>query len=310
MSKAWISAFTGALAAMALIAGLAYANTSLQVQVRDAAGNPVANATVCAGTSSARASRGFGHTNANGVAVLNVADSSGPLVITAHSGTRGGQQSIPGSLTLATVTLPASGGPVCPDGTPTPTPGTVTIDRRAVQERADELARQPHPGVLGPINLNGERCFGAAGQGCSDTIGGVGTCIGGSCTINAGSWEHDECCVRNRDGGMCDGKFEEMAAVVGAGGPPQVCQAQFNKAFARVGTLLSWRRAVNFNTVNTTGNVDFAAYCAPAGTLMPAGEAGRFCCSRQARDLTGTEAGAVSLTNLRQLAGDTIRVCR
>jgi hypothetical protein len=190
------------------------------------------------------------------------------------------------------------------------TPGTLPIDRRGIQDKVDELATRDRPGVVGPINVNGERCFGAAGQGCSDTIGGVGTCVGGACTINAGSWEHDECCVRNRDGGMCDGKFEEMAAVVGVGGPPQVCQAEFNKAFARVGTPLSWRRAVNFNTVNTTQTVDFAAYCAPAGTLMPAGEASRYCCSRAARDVTATESAALNLTNLRQLAGDTIRVCR
>ena len=315
MSKSWMTAgVVGGMAAALFVAGLAWAvGTSLQVQVRDAAGRPVANATVCAGTAADRASRGFGRTNANGIANIALATPSGSpmaIVVTANLGTRGAAVTTTG-IAAPMLTLPASGGPACPETATTVAPGTVPIDRKAIRDRIEEMGPAPRPNLIGPINMAPERCFGAAGTGCGDTIGGIGTCIGGSCTINAGSWQHDECCMRNRDGGMCDGRFEEIVTAQGIGGPPQVCQAEFNMAFSRVGTPLSWRRPVDVNVVNNSGTVDFAAYCAPAGTFMPRREAARFCCSRQARPLNTGEAVGVSLAGLRNLAGgDTIDICR
>ncbi len=314
MIKPWIFAgVVGALAAVLLVTGMATAvGISLQVQVRDAAGRPAANATVCAGTSNDRASRGFARTNANGLAIVALATPSGSpmaIVVTANLGTRGASVTTTGIATPM-LTLPAAGGPACPESAPNISPGTFVVDPTAIRDHVREVTPNAPP-LVGPINMAPERCFGAAGTGCNDSIGGVGTCFGGSCTINAGSWQHDECCLRNRSGGMCDGRFEEIVTAQGIGGPPQVCQAEFNMAFSRVGTPLSWRRQINVNTVNNSGTVDFAGYCAPAGSFMPRGEASRFCCSRQARALNPAESAAASVAHLQTLAGgDTIQVCR
>lgn len=314
MSRSWVFASViGGVAAALLVAGIAPAvGTSLQVQVRDAAGRPVPNATVCAGTANDRASRGFAKTNANGLAIVALATPSGSpiaMVVTANLGTRGAAVTTTG-IAAPMLTLPASGGPACPENTTQVGPGRFVVDGTTIRDHINEVARD-RPELIGPINMAPERCFGAAGTGCNDSIGGVGTCIGGSCTINAGSWQHDECCLRNRSGGMCDGKFEEIFTAQGVGGPPQVCQAEFNMAFSRVGTPLSWRRQINVNTVNNSGTVDFTNYCAPAGSFMPRGEANRFCCSRQARALNAAESAAVSVAHLQTLTGgDTIQICR
>ena len=46
------------------------------------------------------------------------------------------------------------------------------------------------------------RCYGAIGDNCGAADGfNFGLCAGNRCMINAGSWEHDECCVAYRKNG-------------------------------------------------------------------------------------------------------------
>ena len=52
-----------------------------------------------------------------------------------------------------------------------------------------------------------ESCFGALGARCGAQSEGLDTpvaiCLNGQCLINAGSWEHDECCWQFPNGNVC-----------------------------------------------------------------------------------------------------------
>lgn len=297
-----------------------WAANTLQVQVLDSAGRPVAGAAVCAGTEARRAERGAGVTNSSGVAVLSLAAASdpggsgavsglipvtSPVQVTASREGRGATRVLAGApggggtaLVTTSITLPAAvGGPQCPAPTAAAGPivGGVALDSAAIRARAAEMANQPRP-VIG-VELNRpEFCFGAAGQGCGDSLMKLSTCIGGLCQINAGSWRHDECCVRNRNGGMCDNRLEELVtAQPVAGSTGQVCMADFNKSLRRLGTPLTWTRNVDRERANNTGVVNHPEYCAPRGSLMVEGEQS-MCCSRSAQALGSIEAAAVAVT--------------
>lgn len=277
----------GAAAAMLALHATsgAQAQRTVSVTVLDGAGRPVAGANVCAGSSSAsRGDLGSARTDANGRATMAVSApqsgspvASSVVTITASTSTVGGAVVTP---LAAIVVRTTPNGPRCPAAAISGS--LVRPDTRTIRQNL------PAPtGGFTPVRINlGKRCLGAAGMNCGDVAGEVSTCANGECTINRGSWEHDECCVANPDGGMCDGKFEELITAQGIdGGPPQVCQAEFNMAFTRLNGPFSWRRPVNFATRNTTGTVVRAEYCARQGDFVPAGEQ-RFCCSQAAATLS------------------------
>lgn len=307
----------GMLAAGAAALAMANATTaqvsrSVIVTVVSASGAPVANALVCAGSATDRAALGGGQTNASGTISLSIpAATSGPVLITGGTATAGAAITMPGALGMATLRLPASGGPACPSATqPATAPGQLSAAQvAAVRARAGEPV-QPMRGLVGDLGA-GQRCFGAAGQNCGDVSGERSTCNSGdrTCQINAGSWLHDECCVRRPEGGMCDGRLEEAVTQV-IPGMAQACQGEFNKAVARLGTKFTWKREVDFTIRNTTGLVNHAQFCAPKGTAVDLGLGEqRFCCSGQARPISDAEFDRLDLRTQNVAPRNRIGTC-
>ena len=299
--------------------GTAYAQTrALQVSVVDPAGTAVANAEICVDGVRSGARLGEGRTDAAGRASVFVGEEEAPplggpaitqLRVTASAGPRGAMiQS--GPIALVTVRLPASGGPRCATGQVAQTPpGQIPIDRAAISARIESLpTRQGFESVR--ISMIRERCFGAAAMQCGDQPGQAGTCIPGIqvCTINVGSWKHDECCIANPQGGVCGLNPAAPAGPGGFSSSSTVCQAEFNMAATRLLTPLSWQRHIDFARVNTTGIVEHAAYCAPPATLMAEGEE-RYCCTGRVRVLASAERAALPARVLEILPARDIRAC-
>lgn len=140
-----------------------------------------------------------------------------------------------------------------------------------------------------------ETCFGAAGMACGALAAewGISTCVGIPgvsswlyCTVNEGSWTHDQCCVRNPDGFLCGGA---------SAGPGSVCSSEFGYAFATALTPYSWGRMVNSSVVNRTGVVTHDLYCAQSGT--PVWMADRHRCCDGSREFSWTDAAAFTARN-------------
>ena len=131
-------------------------------------------------------------------------------------------------------------------------------------------------------------CFGAAGPGCATgSQGGPTFCRPQpgtpllECMVHAGSIEHDTCCRAQPNGKGCGGKPEA----------PQQCSYEWAKAQDRTTRGLYWTRHLDPREANHGSQVDFDKYCAPAGTVVAAGDE-RHCCTRAAqaieeRDLHG-----------------------
>jgi hypothetical protein len=304
----------------ALIANTtAHAQTrTLQVTVTDTAGAAVANADICVDSAQNGARLGEGRTDAAGHASVNVLADAAPslsappvvaLRVTASAGARGAAVQS-GALAMVAVRLPGAGGPHCATGQLAQSgPGQFAIDSAALQARIAALPRPPGFEFV-QLNMSPERCFGAAGMRCGDEPGQAGTCnpFNQTCTINVGSWKHDECCFDNPRGGMCGLNPAAPLAPGGISSSTTICQADFNMAAARLLTPFSWSRRIDFNRVNTTGTVDHAAYCAPAGTLMGEGEQS-FCCSGRVRVLLSSERSGLSQRVLDILPARDIRAC-
>ena len=261
-------------------------------------GQPVANATVCAGVSNDLNQLFQGATDAQGRAQFAKVP-QGPFVVTANSGGRGAQQSFnfatPGRVPVFSVeiALPAAGGPSCPTTAAGPS-------RRVGQGFKDFVV--PTVPAFKSIELkNTQFCFGALGNQCGQPQGIIppsALCTNGSCLINGGSWDHDECCFRNRQGMAC--QIGPVDAVTGHNGQ---CVAAWDKALRLVSKGLSWRRNVDFSRGNSTGTVEFNLYCAPANSLLPPADAAK-CCSRLTRALNDAEAVAA------EAVGETLAACR
>lgn len=279
----------------------AQVSRSVAVTVLSAGGTPVANALVCIGTVNDRAALGGTRTNASGGATLALpAETTATMILKGSFGGAGGDVVVPARIGLATVRLAAAGGPACPPTTrQVAAPGQISVPRAAIDRALAASATNAPITRIGAIDL-GKSCFGAAGQNCGAwTRAGVelSSCnpVTHTCAINAGSWQHDECCVRNPQGAMCDGKMEEL---VGSG---QVCQAEFEMAVQRLASPFTWIRFVNFDKRNTAGVVDHADYCAPAGTFVNIAAAEqRLCCTRQARPLRTADVARLT-TSIRSL---------
>ena len=261
-------------------------------------GQPVANATVCAGITIDLNQFFQGVTDPQG-RVHFAGVPQGSFLVTANSGGRGAQQSFnpatPGSIPVMAVeiSLPASGGPSCPATPPGPS-------RSLGPNLGNFVLPTARPFQFIQLQ-NTQFCFGALGAQCGQPQGLIpptALCANGGCFINGGSWDHDECCFRNPRGMAC--QLGPVDAVTGHDGH---CVAAWDKALRLVSKGLNWRRNVDFSRGNTTGTVEFNLYCAPANTLLPPAD-GNKCCSRQTRSLTTTETVAALA------AGETLVACR
>lgn len=125
---------------------------------------------------------------------------------------------------------------------------------------------------------SGERCFGALGMECGPQSNLLPTalCGAGICRINAGSWEHDECCWANRNSG------KSCIPTAQSPGQAPVCNASWQKALSRLSGGWSWTRQVDFSRYNATGKVERSLYCAVKGSLIHKDDV-KYCCSRSAR---------------------------
>lgn len=295
-----VSSTVAVLLALAPAAGLAQsapAGLGLRVTVTSA-GQPSAGATVCVGTAGDRNQFFQGATDGQGrVSFPSVPTEA--FVVTAHSGTRGTAQSFsvasPAGVPLmnASLALPASpGGPTCPATPAGP-------NRRIGSGLAAAAARITPAVIPTSIVLNlGERCFGALGAACGQPQGLIpptALCSNGTCFINGGSWDHDECCFRHKGGVACNLPNPDD----GSG----TCGREFGKALRLVAKGLFWSRRIDFSERNPTGTVNHGEYCAPAGTLLPP-EDGPKCCSRATRGLDAAEGAAAAA------AGETLAACR
>ena len=268
-----VAGFTAALAAPAM--------ASVAVTVLD--GNvPVPGARVCLGSAADRSAIASGVTNASGVANFSQSP-AGTFRVTASSLSRGAEANVTPSGTATAVTLRlGAGGPTCTD----PSPSLALPDRSGIPGGGGSVVA-PSPFVLketpvpktiprlSPVlATKREFCFGALGAGCGGAQVGLpvaALCSFGSCSINGGSWRHDECCFRNPQGMAC--RFGPADQVTGHDGN---CVNEWNRALARLG--YTWRRNVDFNRPNTTGTVVFADYCARPGSEVHVNDV-PFCCS-------------------------------
>ncbi len=138
-----------------------------------------------------------------------------------------------------------------------------------------------------------QRCYGAAGNNCgpADGFTNVGLCVGNLCTINAGSWEHDECCVaKRRNGPAAESQQGSCSPPISGAPPPHVCQPEFNKAIAHLAAPgLSWTRTVNTSRrecTTTTMPVRHQDMCNPSGGTLLCTDT-KYCCSRSGKAAIG-----------------------
>lgn len=261
-------------------------------------GQPAAGAVVCVGTTLDRNQFFQGVADGQGRVSVSPVPSE-PFVVTARSANRGASQAFspaqPGGVALfnVSIALPASaGGPECPS--------TAAGPNRRIGAGIPAAFAKITPAVIPTrIVLNlGLPCFGALGANCGQPQGLIpptALCANGSCFVNGGSWEHDECCFRNKGGVACNLPNPDD----GSG----TCGQKFAKALRLVGKGLMWERRIDFSERNATGTVNHAQYCARANTLVPP-EDEQKCCSRSTRGLNAAETAAAIA------AGETLRACR
>ena len=146
-----------------------------------------------------------------------------------------------------------------------------------------------------------EVCFGALGPGCGIWGGQLGITLCGpspnqsiangkyllSCTVNSGSWGHDECCADDENGHWC----------VGPGTATNSCRTDFDRGVARLVSPFSWERHdVDPFRTNGTGIVEHDLYCAKPGTPVWDIETG-YCCGKTGRNFNGLEAAGFTFAN-------------
>lgn len=160
-----------------------------------------------------------------------------------------------------------------------------------------------------------DSCFGAIGSRCGITSEGFDTpislCLNNQCLINAGSWDHDECCWQFPNGKLCR-----------APGAPNDgrCATQLSKAISRLTAGYNWRRDINFETENATGVVVRTTFCARPGTIVHRNDVDR-CCNNSSRQIASAFSDPIqAATDLAkatqqgisaiELSTDNPRVCR
>ena len=239
-------------------------------------GQSVPGATVCVGTAGLLNSFGQTTTDTLGNATFNNVPND-PLVVTAHFGTQAAQLQQSANATgftppLDFVILNLQPGITarCPGSAITPTTSIVAGAKLA----GNKITPIAPVRILPPA----QHCFGAIGNQCGQSpIPGIplsALCANGHCMINAGSWQHDECCWLHPRGTGCQvGSVGEITANDGN------CAVSWNKAFDRLGRNLSWvRNNIDFNETNTSGTVVFFKYCSPTGSIVDRNDVS-FCCN-------------------------------
>lgn len=275
------------------IAAASYASVThggdLRVTVLTPTGQPANAASVCAGTPQQPTQYGSATANTSGVAILRGVP-TGPVQVTAHFGQSGhalvhqmgsaAQESVtvrlPVAPTMKTCGASVDGGlPGNPRIGTSRTPAPTNLKLGNVERPTARLT----PSNIPRVPVKTEYCFGALGAECGGAQYNLPTtalCAAGLCQINAGSWEHDECCFAHPNGMAC--RLGPLDYATGHNGK---CVKEWDKALARLGDGLSWTRRIDFGKPNSTGRVEFSAYCAPTGTRVPLEDV-RYCCSRQA----------------------------
>lgn len=297
-SRTWLKAAIAAVLLTIAASTPTHAVGTLNVRVTSA-GQPVPNVTVCIGVAGDLNLFHQGVTNTQGRVSFGSVPQE-PFVATASLSGRGTQRSFsPRSpnvqLLNVDLVLPSSGGPSCPQ---TPAgPSRKNISQIQEMPQVSQLERFPSVTIR-----QTEFCFGAIGAQCGQPqtdIPATALCAGGSCFINGGSWEHDECCFRNRHAMWCELDPLRQAAAAS----DTTCVNAWNKAVRLTRKGLFWRRTVDFSRGNSSGTVEFPLYCAPTNSLVLAEDQNK-CCSGQTRALNTTEAVAAAV------AGETLRACR
>lgn len=275
------------LPAVVLLAAALFAPAaagSVTVTVLDG-NSPVPGARVCVGVPGNRSSIGSATTNASGVAHFSQSP-SGTIQVTAGLTGRGAEAIVtPSGATTAVTLRLAEGGPTCtgtPSLQPLPTGGAVPGGGGSVVVPSPFVLKETPvpkslPGVSPVLTTKREFCFGALGAACGGAQIGLpvaALCSFGSCSINGGSWRHDECCFRHPGGMAC-----RLGPVDQFTGHDGNCVDEWNRAVSRLG--YRWQRNVDFNKPNTVGTVVFADYCARAGSEVHVADV-PFCCSRRA----------------------------
>lgn len=266
------------------------AAADLRVIVQTPTGQPASRANVCAGVPQNPTQYATATTSASGDVILRNLP-VGPVQVTAQSGGNGRavvhqmstepQQALVIRLPVAPTsqTCSASSGapPIAKPGL-----GPSPADSPTLQPRLGDVkipAGQLRPAAPERVSPKLEYCFGALGAQCGLPQANLPTtalCAGGQCAINAGSWEHDECCFAHPGGMAC--KAGPLDYATGHNGR---CVTEWNKALSHLSAGLNWTRRIDFNRPNSTGRVDFLQYCAPTGTRVHPDDV-RYCCSRQA----------------------------
>lgn len=139
----------------------------------------------------------------------------------------------------------------------------------------------------------GPGCLGAVGPGCSPPDGQahcqrLAAGAGLECIVSAGSIEHDLCCRQHPAGRGCDGRP----------GDPRYCAYEWDKAQERMTHGLYWTRRFRPGASGRGTGPDFAEVCAPAGTVLAAGDE-RWCCSRAAAALAERDQQGVNKLRCR-----------
>lgn len=269
------------------------AAADLRVTVQTPTGQPASGAYVCAGVPQNPSQYATATTSASGVAILRNLP-SGPVQVTALAVGNGRavvHQVGAGSEESVVIRLPIPPTPQTCGASPSSSPPLVSNPRLGPSEPVVQSPLHPQvdasklpteklqPLAPGRISPKVEYCFGALGAQCGlpqATLPTTALCAAGQCQINAGSWEHDECCFANPGGMACTAG--PLDYITGHNGR---CVKEWNKALAHLSAGLNWTRRIDFNRGNNTGRVNFSEYCAPTGTRVHSDDV-RYCCSRQA----------------------------
>lgn len=285
------------------------AAADLHVTVQTPTGQLAGGAAVCAGVPQNPAQYASATTSSSGTVVLRnlptgpvqiIAQSGGNGRVVVHQMGAGSQQSLVIRLPIAPTPQSCGAsqggglisnpqlGPTLPDSPPTLRPSIGEARPPKVELK---------PSVAKPVSAKVEYCFGALGAQCGLPQANLPTtalCAAGHCQINAGSWEHDECCFANPGGMACTaGPLDYLTGHNGR------CVKEWNKALSRLAAGLNWTRPIDFNEPNGSGRVNFSKYCAPTGTRLHADDV-RYCCSRQADPVPPPPGVTQAFSLLRQ----------
>lgn len=136
--------------------------------------------------------------------------------------------------------------------------------------RLVERCDSGEPVTIAPVP---SRCFGAVGSQCGLPVRGLNVaavCADGRCHYNGGSLRHDKCCATAPYGHACGGPETFVSG-------EQKCKPEMDRAVALTASGRSWIRETDFNVLNTSGELDSAAVCAPTGTIVDRGDRSKCC---------------------------------